>query len=165
MSVPIKAQAAPNPYRLQPLVGHSILAGSTFDEPIAMHNPHNSTLNVKELYTTEGFFHLSLPSGKLISTMPDAELADGGGSWHIPPGDEREVVRLKFVGEVSGKYSGFLHIKTDREAMVLPVEVAVKSGRLQAMPSSVDFGLITKIREVRKLSVALTNTGEVRLSC
>mgnify|MGYP001987443725 CR=1 FL=1 len=59
----IHGQGIENPYRLHAFVGATVPVGVLYNPAIRIHNPSQSTLHVKEVFTTEGFLHLSLPEG------------------------------------------------------------------------------------------------------
>jgi hypothetical protein len=52
-----------NPYRLFPFVGAKVPADVTYRPPIEIYNPHDVPLHVKEIFTSGGFLHLTLPTG------------------------------------------------------------------------------------------------------
>ena len=66
---------------------------------------------------------------------------DGGGGgragadtktvWAVPPLATKEVIRLAFKSHVPGTYAGYVHVKTDADNMVLPVEITVLKGGVE----------------------------------
>lgn len=50
-----------------------------------------------------------------------------------------------------------MHIRTDGESMVVPVELHVSRGGVDPSPSEVDFGVLTSSLERRQASVSLYN--------
>ena len=69
--------------------------------------------------------------------------------WQIAPRSEKEIIQLSFRGAQPGRFQGYVHVKTDRENMVLPVELHVLRGGLHATPPEVDFGILTSFDERR----------------
>lgn len=52
---------------------------------------------------------------------------------------------------------GYIHIRTDGQSMVVPVELHVSRGDVDPSPSEVDFGVLTSSLERRQASVSLFN--------
>ncbi|CAN0470847.1 unnamed protein product, partial [Ectocarpus sp. 8 AP-2014] len=77
--------------------------------------------------------------------------------WRIPPGAELEVIRVSFTAETTGEFQGYVHIRTDGESMVVPVELHVSKGGVDPSPLEVDFGVLTSSLERRQASVSLYN--------
>lgn len=50
-----------------------------------------------------------------------------------------------------------MHIHTDRDSLVVPVELHVSSGGVDPTPSEVDFGVLTTPSERRHASISLFN--------
>lgn len=61
---------------------------------------------------------------------------------------------------------GYVHIRTDRANMVVPVELDVCRGGVDPTPTEVDFGVLTSPSERRQASVSLFNrfVYEMRVS-
>ena len=147
----IRGQALDNPYRVRPLLDSRLVAGSVpFDQPIIIYNPYDEPLYVREVFTTEEF--LSLKGSRIhneISKNKDPMDLDGNPSetgehsfsdnpaavssdplsalspFTIAPGTEKEVIMLTMKADKAGFYRGYVHIKTSRNNMVLPVELQV----------------------------------------
>jgi hypothetical protein len=59
--IPLSGTAVANQYRLHPFVGATVPIGVPYTPPIRVTNPTGHVLNVKEVFTTESFLHLTLP--------------------------------------------------------------------------------------------------------
>ena len=57
-----------------------------------------------------------------------------------------------------GNYTGYVHVKTDRDNIVMPVDLAVLEGGLHAIPSSINFGTLTNNDE-RSVDLWVMNSG------
>mmetsp|Transcript_28777 Transcript_28777/g.37158 ORF Transcript_28777/g.37158 Transcript_28777/m.37158 type:complete len:2600 (+) Transcript_28777:19-7818(+) len=182
----IEATAITNPYRLHPFIGTKIPAGVVYSRPIIMYNPTDEPLHVREVFTTESFLTLHLPDD-LISPPSSSNYAVDGiddglgdegdeglfqhpqatlssptsseGLWVIPPKSEKEIIHLVFHALIPGPFNGYVHVKSDRENMVLPVELQVLKGGLHPTPKTFDFGILTSPEERRVVSVSLLNSG------
>lgn len=130
------------------------------------HNPSHELLHVREVFTTESFLHLHLPDsdGKAEVSVEDAYPGPNSNSteamWQIPGRGEKEIIHLRFRTSTPGVYTGYVHVKTDRENMVLPVELEVLQGGLHPTPKEFDFGILTSPKEQRVVPISLLNSGD-----
>ena len=114
----IHAQGVANPYRLHPFLSAKLPTGATYSPPIQVHNPHETTLQIKEVYTSEGFLHLNMPE-----TVGDQD-ARTNGLWEVPSRQTKTVINVAFSSEHPGKYQGYVHVKTNYDTMIIPLEVS-----------------------------------------
>jgi hypothetical protein len=162
----IIGKATSNPYRLHPFIGNKVIAGVPFEVPIVMFNPHDSVLHIREIFTTEEFLSLhrsgggggggSLGSG---SSGGDTDDLYDPGSWVLEAGGEREVIRLAMSSTVPGHYYGYVHVKTDKDKIVIPVDLQVLEGGLRAVDALIDFGIITQSNVQKSVELKLANSG------
>lgn len=149
----VHGEGIANPYNLTPFLGAKIPVGVPFNPPIKIYNPKDQVLHVKEVFTNEGFLHLTLPK------------ASGGGDygsaglWEINPRHTNTIINLSFQSNVPGKHTGFVHVKTDIDNMIIPVEIHVMKGGIHRSPEELDFGTLTSSTDKRSLSVSLLNSG------
>lgn len=61
------------------------------------------------------------------------------GVWRIGPGASSDIIVVRFQSHKTGKYDGYVHIKTSRDDMVLPVTLRVLRGGLVSTPRRVEF--------------------------
>ena len=167
-SIDVLGTGIDNPYGLTAFVGAKVPAGVHYNPPIRIYNPSNSVLRIKEVFTTEGFLHLSLPGnepdGKNAATISHkagagAKAKGSAGMWNVQADATKEIIRLSFKSHISGRYQGYVHVKTSRENMVLPVQVTVLSGGIHTTPESLNFGIVTKPDAIVTRSIAMLNTG------
>ena len=141
----VTGTASPNPYRLSPVLGHRLTVGEALGQSIVVHNPFDDPLHVREVFTTEDF--LSLKGEALgLHESGRSSATSASGLWEISPGSEVEVVQLSIACSEPGKHTGYVHVKTDRDSIVVPVEVEVTSKHLSTPSLSLDFGVITSVR-------------------
>ena len=114
----IHAQGVANPYRLHPFLSAKLPTGATYSPPIQVHNPHETTLLIKEVYTSEGFLHLNMPE-----TVGNQD-ARTNGLWEVPSRQTKTVINVAFSSEHPGKYQGYVHVKTNYDTMIIPLEVS-----------------------------------------
>jgi len=121
----------------------------TYKPAIQLYNPHDEVLHVTEIFTSGGgFLHLDLPADQ------------PAGLWSIEPRTRKDIINLAFMSEQPGKYTGFVNIKTDKDNMILHVEVTVVKGGLHRTPEEIDFSTLTSPNEKLSVSILLLNSGE-----
>jgi hypothetical protein len=181
----VEGRSIPNPYRLRPFTGNRVPAGAPpFDQPIFIYNPYREPLHIRDVFTTEDFLSLK---GAAYSSAAAAEasssMREGGGahgraatsqssvstggaaastdlSWAVQPGTEREIIVLSLsaANMSPGFYSGYVHIKTDRDNIVLPVEMHVVEGGVYPAVEQLNFGVLTTLHEKKRLQLAVFNS-------
>lgn len=143
-----------NSYRLHPFVGYRIPSGVPFEQPITIYNPHDEVLHIREIFTTEEFISLR------GATPLDADVtSSGGATWQLEPGVERSIIHLSMGSSMPGFYSGYVHLKTDKDNIVIPVELQVLEGGLHASPEFIDFGVLTRAGDMSTVDLKLMNSG------
>ncbi|XP_054721293.1 transmembrane protein 131-like [Uloborus diversus] len=151
----VSAVGIRNPYRLRPFVGVRMPLNSSFSPIIYMHNPHSSTLQLTEIYSSGGDLHLELPDGE--SEAPK-------NLWEIPPYETRPVIKANFIARIEKNHTAFIRIRTNcsvQEYILLPVEVDVSSAAGIYSPTEVlDFGVLRSQDEPKVLSLSLLNSGQ-----
>ena len=56
------ASGSPNAYSINPFLGAKVPTSSPYTPSIRLYNPHDNLLQVKEVYSSEGFLQLNLPN-------------------------------------------------------------------------------------------------------
>ena len=152
----IQAEGVANPYRLHPFLSAKLPAGATYSPPIQMYNPHDTTLQIKEVYTSEGFLHLNLPQG----AAADQATAAKNGLWEVQPHQTKTVINVAFASESPGKYQGYVHVKTNYDTMIIPLEIIVIRGGILRTPEELHFGTLLAFSDTATLPLALLNSAE-----
>lgn len=154
----VSAFGKENPYRLRPFVGVRMPLNSSYTPLIYMHNPHSSTIQLTEMYSSGGDLHLEAPGGE---NEISKEL------WEIPPYETKPVMKANFVSRIEKNHTAYIRIKlnlTSRIDLLLPVEVEVVSVPGIFSPTeALDFGLMHSLDEPRSLPVYLLNSGQKQL--
>jgi hypothetical protein len=202
----VEGNGIPNPFRVKPFLHNRALAGSAFPfYPITLFNPYNEPLQILEVFTSESFLSLneiefnsttsflstnqnasslssSSSSSALSSNLSSASLSRL--TWVIEPFTSRAVISFTIVTKMlAGFYRGFIHIHTNKEKMIVPVEIELLSGGLSLYPSHlspvenqlsndypvsppgkmslpvVDFGLFTRKNEKISVDLSFWNYG------
>lgn len=146
--------ASLNPYKLTPFLNNRLNLGESIDQSIVIHNPFDSVLHIREVFTTEDF--LSLKSEDLTPPNPPIPPIASPSSpsspsyvkdvarWEVSPASEREIINLNIAGSKIGKFTGYVHVKTDKDNVVVPVEIEVVDKDAVEDPTVVlDFGVLT----------------------
>ncbi|KAF5302357.1 hypothetical protein FQA39_LY10396 [Lamprigera yunnana] len=131
----VKGASISSPYRLRPIVGVKLPLNTTFSPLINMYNPYTEPIQIMEIYSSGGDFHLELPSG---------ELEGPKNMWEIPPLQSKAVIRVRFHARTEQNHTAYVRIKLNNteEILVVPLEVEVTSNAgLYAPQGSIDFGV------------------------
>ncbi|KAK4886769.1 hypothetical protein RN001_003040 [Aquatica leii] len=131
----VKGASVSSPYRLRPIVGIKLPLNTTFSPLIHMYNPYTEPIQIVEIYSSGGDFHLELPSG---------ELEGPKNMWEIPPLQSKAVIRVRFHARTEQNHTAYVRIKLNNteDILVVPLEVEVTStAGLYAPQGSVDFGV------------------------
>jgi len=134
----VSGYGVPNPYMVEPFLGVKIPVNVWYTPPIEIYNPHPDTLIIKEVFTSGGFIHLTLPSNASTNSSIDSRRL-----WDIPPYERRQIVDLSFISSTPGRYQGFVNVKTSRDTLVIHVEVQVVKGGVHFTSEELDFGTLT----------------------
>ncbi|RWS31127.1 transmembrane protein 131-like isoform X4 [Leptotrombidium deliense] len=152
----VSAIGVANPYRLRPLVGAKVPLNSSYSPVIHIYNPHSSTLQLTEMYSTGGGLHLELPTG--TNDAPKQ-------LWQIPPFETKAIMKANFLARSEKNHTAYIRIKTnasdeETKELILPVEVEVSAAPGIYSPVDVlDFGVTRSIDESLELSLQILNAG------
>lgn len=181
-----------SPYSVAPLTGVTAPVGVHREYLLSMHNPFKETLWIKEVYTNEDFVRLALPAEKEVAARtvtigrPPLSVADGQAAgaapspsvgapnsaqnetapnaWAIPPHTTRPVISLHFKGQSVGAYLGTLHIRLDRDSLLIPLELHAIEGSVYRAPDMVEFGVLTASNQREVRDVRVVNGGPLPLA-
>lgn len=185
---PISGNSVLNPYRVNPQLGVRFPAGATMvEKPIVMFNPHMETLFITEVFTSEPFLSLkgaafqrdkhgairppsdqdNRPTGKLWDTLAEAGKKAHQHTpeeiellWTIPPGAEKEIITLSAATDMKpGRHEGFLHIKTNFDNIVMPVELQILTTLVYPQQEELFFGTLTSPEDHLTHDLWMNNNG------
>ncbi|XP_014258800.1 transmembrane protein 131 [Cimex lectularius] len=131
----VKGEGVVSPYRLRPISGVRLPLNASYSPLIVMHNPYASSLQLVEVYSSGGDFHLELPSGELEGPKQ---------IWNIPAFLTKPIIRLKFHATSQKNYTAYIRLKVDNsdETLVIPVDVEVgPTCGLYSSDNLIDFGI------------------------
>mmetsp|Transcript_10404 Transcript_10404/g.43048 ORF Transcript_10404/g.43048 Transcript_10404/m.43048 type:complete len:838 (-) Transcript_10404:1-2514(-) len=158
-----------SPFNVQPLAGVTAPVGVRRDYLLSMHNPFSETLWVKEVFTNEDFARIVLPAqaqgfGDEGAGADQATEASSKNVWAIPPHSTRPIISLQFKGDTMGSYLGLLHIRTEQDTLMIPMEMQAIEGSVYRIPDEVDFGMLTTEHRWGKREVRVVNGGPLPLA-
>jgi hypothetical protein len=155
----INTAPAYNSYHLHPFLGYRLATSVTSQHIISIYNPHDQPLHIREIYTTEEFLSLENLVPTSIQVDENNNPLDTS-QWILESGVERNIISLLMSSSHAGSYSGYVHIKTNYDNIVIPVELnVVESGGLYVTPSLINFGILTNIHDVTTVNISLFNSG------
>lgn len=173
ISYSVQGAAVKNDYLIHPFVGHRLPAGVVYEQPIVIYNPFAEVLHIREVFTTEEFMSLRGASMGGSSNFEDEHFeeqttfgsdtssAQQAKMWEIEPFTSKEIIRLSISSKATGDYQGYVHIKTNKNDMVIPVELLVIEGGLSIVPEIIDFGVIPTPDLSRYVDIYIVNSGSV----
>lgn len=146
------------PYRLTPLVGLRVPFNATLSPEISMYNPHSTPLQIIEVFSSGGNFHLELPSGG----HEGAQVL-----WEIPPFCTKPIIKIKFTANIPGNHTAYVRIKisgndpdVSERVLVVPIEVEIlQDPGIYSSISFLDFGILGSNDEPPLKQLRLYNTG------
>ena len=165
-----RARSVDNQFGVNAVVEENVPAESTYAPPIVVHNPSSTQdLRILEVFTTEAFLHLSFPeqsddgeirAGRPISQSDSFTAEHASEFWTIPPNQSKAVIFISFSSDLPGLFQGFVHLKMDRENLLVPVTIGVSKGGLQVSPDVIDFGTMISSLTTKPVPLTITNTGK-----
>ena len=138
-----------------PLINLKIPIGHKLSPQLEIYNPHDTVLKVKEMFTNQGFLHLTLPKGK--TPAKGGKGGKGGLLWEIPPLTGTKVMSVSFHATRAGEHKGFVHVRTNIDTLVVPVEVQVIKGGVHRWPDLLDFKTLTSSKEKQERQITVLN--------
>ena len=160
--VRLAGEGVDNPYGVVGFTSVRVPMGIAYNPAVQVYNPFAETLLIKEIFTTEGFLHLTLPD--FVHDVDKVEevnaVSTSASIWQVRPREIKDVIELSFRSHTPGPYRGFLHIKTNLDNLVVPIDIVVLQGGIHAMPEQLHFGA-TVPGEVHTIPVTLLNSDRV----
>lgn len=155
----VTGEGITNPYGVTGFTGIRVPIGIPYNPSVQIYNPFDEVLLIKEIFTSEGFLHLTLPdSVDDVDKVEEVNAVSTSASiWQVKPREIKDVIELSFRSHTPGPYRGFLHIKTNLDNLVVPIDIVVLNGGIHAMPEQLHFGAIVP-GEPHMIPVTLLNS-------
>ncbi len=141
----------PSAWRIPNMTNITVPVDTRVLTPVRFYNPLSRKVNIKEAFSTQRIFHLSLPGQN-----PGVVSVD---RWEIEPGLTRRVIDVSFISSVAGLFVGYLHVITNVQTFVIPIQVRVVEESYLVRPSSLAFGTLTRRGQTRARTIELRNIG------
>lgn len=169
----VSGRGIPNPYKVHPFVGIKVPVGEAYEPSIEIYNPFYEVLSVREIYTSSSALSLLLPPEVLNYTAETCGAACSGSEnreeterklklWDVAPHTRRSLIKLRFISQKTGKFQGFVNIKTGPDNLIVQVDVSVVSAAVHKTPEELDFGVLT-LQDTKTLNFTLLNSGSTLL--
>lgn len=152
-------------YKLKPLIGIKLPLNASISPEIQLYNPHHFALQISEIFSSGGKFHLELPNVSPGGQEGDYKL------WEIPPYTSKAIIRVRFYGKDVGNHTTYVRIKiagnklVDEKMLVVPIEIEIynETGIYSQVPL-LDFGMVGIDDGVRHYVYNLLNSGHTSIS-
>ncbi|KAL3266704.1 hypothetical protein HHI36_010866 [Cryptolaemus montrouzieri] len=147
----VKGVSIYSPYYLRPIVEVKLPVNATFGPLIYLHNPHSEPIQIIEVYTSGGDFHLELPTG---------EREGPKNIWEIAPFETKAVIRVKFTAKVEQNHTAYVRIRLNitEEILVVPLEIEVgPRGSIFSPQGYADFGVGGSMDVPKQIKLCLYN--------
>ncbi|XP_023015828.2 transmembrane protein 131 isoform X1 [Leptinotarsa decemlineata] len=151
MKYNVKGVSTFSHYRIRPIVGIKLPINSTFSPFIYIHNPHSEPIQIIEIFSSGGSFHLELPTG---------EHEGSNDLWEIPPQQTKAVIKVRYLAHVVQNHTAYIRIKLNKpdETLVIPIEVEVAPTMGLFHPQGfVDFGMGGNMDAPKEVKLCLFN--------
>ena len=183
----IEANSILNSYRINPQLGIRFPSSNNIlEKPIVIYNPHKETLYITEIFTTEDFLTLKDSKSSHSDHENSVSLSDTisnelqvkdlnnknihenlhekleylEGTWSIPPGIEKEIIILSVSTDLNpGFHNGFLHIKTNYDNIVMPIEIQILNTLIYPQYEEFNFGVLTTPSERVSQDIYIVNNS------
>uniref|UniRef100_A0A0K8SPG8 Uncharacterized protein n=1 Tax=Lygus hesperus TaxID=30085 RepID=A0A0K8SPG8_LYGHE len=149
----VKGESSYSPYRLRSLTGVSLPLNASYSPVIVMHNPHPTSIQLSEVYSCCGDFHLELPSGDLEGPKQ---------IWSVPAFITKPIIRLRFQASSQRNHTAYIRLRVDEtgEVLIIPIDIEVgTSGGIYAPDDLIDFGIGGTDDPPKLVKLYLKNSG------
>ncbi|BES90638.1 Protein of unknown function (DUF3651) [Nesidiocoris tenuis] len=150
----VRGESSYSPYRLRSLSGVRLPLNASYSPLIVMHNPHSTSIQLSEVYSSSGEFHLELPSGDLEGPRQ---------IWSVPAFLTKPIIRLRFHASSQKNHTAYIRLKVDEtgEILIIPIDIEVDvNGGLYAPDDLIDFGIGGTGDQPKVLKLYLKNSGK-----
>ena len=136
--IPITIKGDENKYRISPIYYPTLPLGKYLSIPIKIYNPHSKVLVIKEVAHSFQKINLIWPNGVAVtnnSTSVSTSMLE------VQPRSNKNIIYVKYNMELFGNEYGVLHLKTDKDIILIPILINSEIKALNFYPSLLNFGL------------------------
>ena len=156
--IPIMIKGEENPYRISPIYFPDLSSEKFLSVPIKIYNPHSKVLVIKEV--THSFTNINLlwPNGVPVTSNSTAVSTS---MLEIQPRSNKNIMYVKYFKETEGREYGVLHLKTDKDVIIIPILINTSAKALTTYPRYLNFGICGVRNKISKvIPVSITNIGK-----
>ena len=137
--VPIKLTGKDNGLRINPIYFINHQVRKPFLYPVELFNPTKNTLKIKEILHPFQKIKVFWPNGELIGQNPSSSITNS--TLEIEPLSYKKIFYLKFYSTKKENEYGFIHIRTEKNVVVIPVLLNIINSPILTYPTFLNFGL------------------------
>ena len=156
--IPIMIKGEENPYRISPIYFPELSNEKFLSVPIKIYNPHSKVLVIKEV--THSFTNINLlwPNGVPVTSNSTAVSTS---MLEIQPRSNKNIMYVKYFKETEGREYGVLHLKTDKDVIIIPILINTSAKTLTTYPRYLNFGICGVRNKISKvIPLSITNIGK-----
>ena len=136
--IPITIKGDENKYRISPIYYPNLPLGKYLSIPIKIYNPHSKVLVIKEVAHSFKKINLLWPNGVAVTNNSTSVSTS---MFEVQPRSNKNVIYVKYNIELFGSEYGVLHLKTDKDIILIPILINSEVKVLNFYPSLLNFGL------------------------
>ena len=136
--IPITIKGDENKYRISPIYYPNLPLGKYLSIPIKIYNPHSKVLVIKEVAHSFKKINLLWPNGVAVTNNSTSVSTS---MFEVQPRSNKNVIYVKYNIDLFGSEYGILHLKTDKDIILIPILINSEIKVLNFYPSLLNFGL------------------------
>ena len=136
--IPITVKGDENKYRISPIYYPNLPLGKYLSIPIKIYNPHSKVLVIKEVAHSFKKINLLWPNGVAVTNNSTSVSTS---MFEVQPRSNKNVIYVKYNIDLFGSEYGILHLKTDKDIILIPILINSEIKVLNFYPSLLNFGL------------------------
>ena len=161
LMIPIQLVGTGNSHRISPIYHLNHQAKKLFYVPVQIFNPTKSTMIIKEVIHSFDKIKVIWPNGEIfnnnISSVTPSML-------EIEPLSYKNFFFLKLYSSKLETEYGFIHIRTEKSVLVIPVLVNIVNSPISTYPKFLNFGLCdvtpkSRNNFIRMIPLKILNNG------
>ena len=161
LMIPIQLVGQPNNHRIDPIYHINHQVKKLFYVPVQIFNPTKSTMIIKEVIHSFDKIKVYWPNGEIfnnnISSVTSSML-------EIEPLSYKKFFFLKLYSTKLETEYGFIHIRTEKNVLVIPVLVNIVNTPILTYPKFLNFGLCdvtpkSRNNFIRMIPIKILNDG------
>jgi hypothetical protein len=155
----VKGYGTENLYGVRPYLNNKVYVGNpSMEFPIVIRNPFNESLQILEVFTTDNF--IALKGRTWNESVKPLDSTTNKNNWLLEGFSSREVISFSLLTRMpAGFYRGFIHLHTNKDKIIIPVEMDLHNGGITPLNRDLKFGTFTKKNEKKSVDLLFWNFG------